>query len=368
MILKSLELKNFRNYERESFTFDPGTNVLYGDNAQGKTNVLEAVFVGGTTKSHKGSKDSELIKRGENEAHIRYTIEKEGRETTVEFHLHRQGKKGIAIDRIPIRNSEELLGLCHLVFFSPEDLGIIKEGPETRRRFIDMELCQMNKIYLHYLVDYRKNLKQRNALLKQISEKPSLKETLEIWNDGLIKNGKKIISLRKDFIEMLQEIMKEKHFHLTGGAEEINMRYEPCVTEESFEEKLFLATDRDVILGTTTVGPHRDDVAFLNGDEDIRKYGSQGQKRTAALSLKMAEIELVERTIGEKPILLLDDVLSELDRNRQNYLLEQIKGVQTLITCTGLEEFIKNGVGIDKVFHIENGACITEDEKWLKQK
>ncbi len=362
MILKSLELKNFRNYERESFTFDPGTNVLYGDNAQGKTNVLEAVFLGGTTKSHKGNTDNELIKRGENEAHIRYTVDKNGRETTVEFHLHKQGKKGIAIDRIPIRNSEELLGLCHLVFFSPEDLGIIKDGPEIRRRFIDMELCQMNRIYLHYLTDYRKNLKQRNSLLKQISENPSLKDTLEIWNAGLLNNGRKIISLRKEFIEMLHKIMKEKHSHLTGGAEDINMIYEPSVTEDAFEEKLFLATDRDIYLGTTSVGPHRDDIAFLNGDEDIRKFGSQGQKRTAALSLKMAEIELVEKMIGEKPILLLDDVLSELDRKRQNYLLEQIKGVQTLITCTGLEEFIQNGVGIDKVFHIENGACIEEGQ------
>lgn len=358
MILKSLDLKNFRNYERETFEFDAGTNVLYGDNAQGKTNVLEAIYVAGTTKSHKGSNDKEMVRKGENDGHIRFVVEKDDREITAEIHLHSQGKKGIAIDRVPIRKAEELLGVCHLVFFSPEDLGIIKEGPETRRHFIDMELCQMNKIYMHYLVDYRKNLKQRNALLKQILDKPSLRETLEIWDQGLIENGKKIIQLRKEFIEELQIIMQKKHHMLTGGAENIVMKYEPNVTESAFEEKLFLAQDRDVYQGTTTVGPHRDDIAFLNGDEDIRKYGSQGQKRTAALSLKMAEIELVESRIGDKPILLLDDVLSELDRNRQNYLLDQIQGVQTLITCTGLEEFIKNGVGIDKVFHIENGGII----------
>lgn len=357
MILKSLELQNFRNYIRESFHFDPGTNVLYGDNAQGKTNILEAVFVGATTKSHKGSPDSEMIRRGENEAHLRYVVDKDGRETTVESHLHRQGKKGIAIDRLPIRNSEELLGICHLVFFSPEDLGIIRDGPETRRRFIDMELCQMNRIYLHYLVDYRKNLKQRNALLKQIRENPSLKDTLELWNRGLIDNGMTIINLRKQFIEELQEIMRKKHEKLTGGTEQIRMVYEPSVSAKLFEEKLILAEERDIYQGTTTVGPHRDDIAFLNGDEDIRKYGSQGQKRTAALSLKMAEIELVEKSIGDKPILLLDDVLSELDRNRQNYLLEQIQGIQTLITCTGLEEFVESGVGIDKTFHIVKGSC-----------
>ena len=361
MILKSLELQNFRNYNRESFFFDPGTNVLYGDNAQGKTNVLEAIFVGATTKSHKGSSDSELIRRGEAEAHLRYVVDRDGRETTVEFQLKKQEKKRIAIDRLPIRNSEELLGICHLVFFSPEDLGIIRDGPETRRRFIDMELCQMNRIYLHYLVDYRKNLKQRNALLKQIRETPSLKETLEIWNRGLIDNGMKIISLRRQFIEELQEIMRDKHDRLTGGTEVIHMVYEPNTSAETLEEKLILAEDRDILQGTTTVGPHRDDVAFLNGEEDIRKFGSQGQKRTAALSLKMAEIELVEKTIGEKPILLLDDVLSELDRNRQNFLLEQIQGVQTIITCTGLEEFIESGVGIDKTFHIVNGTIKTEE-------
>ena len=360
MILKSLELSNFRNYKKESFLFHPGTNILYGDNAQGKTNVLEAVFVGGTTKSHKGSKDSEMINREEKEGHLRYTVEKKGRETVVELHLRKQGKKGIAIDRVPVRSSDELLGLCHLVFFSPEDLSIIRDGPEARRRFIDMELCQLNKVYLQYLIQYRKNLKQRNALLKQLADKPKLRETLEIWNRGLVENGKKIIELRSIFIKDIDEIMREKHRSLTGGVEEVHIEYEPSVTAERLEEALFLAEDRDCFQGTTTVGPHRDDLLFLNGDEDIRKYGSQGQKRTTALSLKMSEIELVERRIGDKPVFLLDDVLSELDRNRQNYLLEQIQGVQTIITCTGLEEFIQNGIGIDKTFHIVNGVCQEE--------
>ena len=363
MILKSLELVGFRNYKRESFLFDPGTNLLYGDNAQGKTNVLEAIFVGGTTKSHKGSKDGEMVNREEKEGHIRYTVDKNGRETVVEIHLRKQGNKGIAIDRVPVRASDELLGLCHLVFFSPEDLGIIRDGPETRRRFIDMELCQLNKVYLHYLIQYRKNLKQRNALLKQIAGNPKLRDTLEIWNRGLIENGKKIIEQRSIFIKELDEIMRDKHRRLTGGIEEIHIEYEPNVSAERLEEALFMAEDRDCFQGTTTVGPHRDDLRFLKADEDIRKYGSQGQKRTAALSLKMAEIELVENRINDKPILLLDDVLSELDRNRQNYLLEQIQGVQTIITCTGLEEFVRNGIGIDKTFHIVNGQC---QEKTLK--
>ena len=363
MILKSLDLLNFRNYKRETFVFDPGTNIIYGDNAQGKTNVLEAVFVGGTTKSHKGSKDSEMVNRDEQEAHLKYIVVKNNREITVDFQIRKRGNKGIAIDRVPIKNSEELLGICHLVFFSPEDLGIIKNGPEIRRRFMDMELCQLNKIYMNYLVNYRKNLKQRNALLKQIVQNNSLKDSLEIWNAGLIENGKKIIKIRREFIEEINEIMQEKHSSLTGGKEMINVKYEPSVSEDRFEEDLFLAEDRDIYQGTTTIGPHRDDIIFLNKDEDIRKFGSQGQQRTAALSLKLSELDIAEKKTGEKPILLLDDVLSELDRNRQNYLLEQIKGVQTIITCTGLEEFVENGVGIDKTFHIIDGKIDKSKEE-----
>ena len=363
MIIRSLDLFNFRNYKKESFVFDPGTNILYGDNAQGKTNALEALFVGCTTKSHKGSKESELINKDGEEAHIRYISEKNERQTKVEIHLKKRGTKGIAIDGLPIKKANEILGVCHVVFFSPEDLSIIKDGPEVRRRFIDIELCQLNKAYLYNINNYRKNLKQRNALLKQISDKPNLKETLEIWNAGLVEAGKNIIKIRKQFISELNELMREKHSKLTGGKENINLRYVNNVSEESFEEKLFFAQDRDIYQGTTTVGPHRDDLAFLNGDEDIRKFGSQGQKRTAALSLKLSEIELVERMIGDKPVLLLDDVLSELDRNRQNFLLEQIQGIQTIITCTGLEEFVKKGIGINKVFHIVDGRSVEENQK-----
>lgn len=356
MIIQSIELSNFRNYERAKFEFHKGTNVLYGDNAQGKTNVLEAIFVGGTTKSHKGSKDLEMIRSGEKEAHLRYFVEKRERTFKVEVHMKRGSSKGIAVDGLPIKSSNELLGLSNIVFFSPEDLSIIKDGPEERRRFIDMELCQLNKSYLFYLTQYKKVLRQRNALLKQIKENPDLKETLEIWNSQLVENGKHIIRLREEFVKDLNVIMKQKHESLTGGKEQIDVSYYPNCREQDFENQLFLEEERDIFLGTTTVGPHRDDMIFITEEKDLRKYGSQGQKRTAALSLKMAEIEIVEKTIGEKPILLLDDVLSELDRNRQNYLLENIKGIQTIITCTGLEEFIKNKINIDRTFEIVNGT------------
>lgn len=356
MIIKSIELCNFRNYEREVFEFHEGTNVLYGDNAQGKTNVLEAIFVGGTTKSHRGSKDFEMIREGQKECHLRYFIEKKNRTSKVEIHMKRGNSKGIAIDGLPIKSSNELLGLSNIIFFSPEDLSIIKDGPEERRRFIDMEMCQLNKGYLFYLTKYKKILKQRNTLLKQIQENHNLKETLEIWNMQLVENGKKIIELREAFVDSLYEIMKEKHKCLTGGREEVEVRYKPNCTVKDFENQLFLAEDRDIYQGTTTVGPHRDDIIFITEGKDLRKYGSQGQKRTAALSLKMAEIEIVENIIGEKPILLLDDVLSELDRKRQNYLLENIKGIQTIITCTGLEEYVAGGINIDRTFEIVNGG------------
>ena len=356
MIIKSIELCNFRNYERADFHFHEGTNVLFGDNAQGKTNVLEAIYVGGTTKSHKGSKDSDMIKKNQNESHIRYFVEKNGCTFKVEIHMKRGKTKGIAIDGLPIKSAKELMGLCNIVFFSPEDLGIIRDGPEERRRFMDMELCQLNKAYLYYLTQYKKILRQRNALLKQIQENKSLSQTLEIWDMQLVESGKKIIELRDEFVTHIGEIMKEKHHNLTGGKEEIRMEYKPNCSANSFEEKLFMNTDRDIFQGSTTVGPHRDDVLFYIGNQEIKTYGSQGQKRTAALSLKMAEIEIVEKITGEKPILLLDDVLSELDRNRQNYLLENIKGIQTIITCTGLEEFVKNGINIDQTFEIVNGS------------
>ena len=355
MIIKSIELCNFRNYEREEFHFNEGTNVLYGDNAQGKTNVLEAIFVGGTTKSHKGSKDSDMIMKGREEAHLRYFVEKRDCTYKVEIHMRKGRTKGIAIDGLPISSSKELMGLCNIIFFSPEDLGIIKDGPEQRRRFMDMELCQMNKAYLYYLTQYKKILKQRNALLKQIQQNSNLKETLEIWDEQLVEQGSKLIEIREQFVQEIAAIMKEKHRNLTGGQEDIEVKYKPNCPAKDFSRQLFMEGERDVVLGTTTVGPHRDDIQFFINGQEVKVYGSQGQKRTAALSLKMAEIEIVEKTIGEKPILLLDDVLSELDRNRQNYLLEYIKGIQTIITCTGLEEFVTNGININQTFEIVNG-------------
>ncbi len=361
MIIQSIELNNFRNYTREKFEFDEGTNVLYGDNAQGKTNVLEAIFVGATTRSHKGSKDIDMIKKGEEEAHIRYFVKKKERLSKVEIHLRRGKSKGIAIDGMPIKSSKDLMGLSNVIFFSPEDLSIIKDGPDQRRRFMDLELCQLDKTYLYYLTQYKKVLKQRNALLKQIREKEASEDVLEIWDSQLVEYGKKLIEKRKNFVEEIGKIMSKKHRDLTGGKENVEVYYKPSCLTSDMEEKLFVETSRDIYMGTTTVGPHRDDISFYIDAQEIKTYGSQGQKRTAALSLKMAEIEIVESITGERPILLLDDVLSELDRNRQNYLLESIRGIQTIITCTGLEEIIKNGININQTFEIIDGKIKKTD-------
>ncbi len=358
MIIKSLELADFRNYSSLHIDFSEGTNILYGDNAQGKTNILEAIFISATTKSHKGSKDKDIIHFHKEEAHIRTYLQKEEDEIRVDMHLRKNKSKGIAIDGQKIKKASELLGLLNVVFFSPEDLSIIKNGPAERRRFVDMELCQLDSFYIYNLNHYNKIVNQRNKLLKDMYFNPSLRDTLNIWDSQLISFGSKIIERRKLFVEQLNEIIYDIHKKLSGNQEELVIQYEPDVLIENYEKLLSSCQDRDIKLKQTTVGPHRDDFSFLVGDIDIRKFGSQGQQRTAALSLKLSEIELVKKLTKENPVLLLDDVLSELDSNRQNYLLSTIGDIQTIITCTGLDEFVNNRFEIDRVFRIEDGKCL----------
>lgn len=356
MIVKSIELKNFRNYENLNISLDKGTNIFYGDNAQGKTNILEAVYLSGTTKSHKGSRDRDMIRFGEDEAHIRTTVEKGGKEYQIDMHLKSSKSKGIAVNRIPIKRAGELFGILNIVFFSPEDLNIIKNGPAERRRFLDSELCQLDKIYLSDLTAYNKILNQRNKLLKDMIYRPDLKDTLPIWDTQLVDSGKKIIKRRRQFVAELNEVVRDIHSRISGGKEKLSLSYEPNVDDIFFGDELSRAKERDKKQCMTSVGPHRDDLLFSVGGVDIRKFGSQGQQRTSALSLKLSEIELVKKMIHDAPVLLLDDVLSELDGNRQNYLLNSIHDTQTLITCTGLDEFVKNRFEIDKVFRVVNGT------------
>jgi DNA replication and repair protein RecF len=356
MIIKSLELMNFRNYEFLDLKFSEGTNILYGDNAQGKTNVLEAIYLSATTKSHKGSKDRDIVKFDSEEAHIRTYLEKQEIQYKVDVHLRKNKSKGIAIDGQKIKKAADLLGLLNVVFFSPEDLSIIKNGPAERRRFVDMELCQLDNFYLYNLNHYNKIVNQRNKLLKDMYFKPELKETLNIWDSQLVSFGSKIIERRRIFVEQLNEIIYDIHKRLSGDKEELSIKYEPDVEIDDFAKLMKNSQEKDIRLKQTSVGPHRDDFCFMVGDIDIRRFGSQGQQRTAALSLKLSEIELVKKITKDIPVLLLDDVLSELDSNRQNYLLSSIGDIQTIITCTGLDEFVNNRFEIDKVFKIVEGT------------
>lgn len=356
MIIKSLELADFRNYESLEISFDKGTNIFYGDNAQGKTNILEAIYVSATTKSHKGSKDKDIVCFDKEEAHIRTYLAKEGIEYKIDMHLRKNKSKGVAVDGQKLKKAADLLGLLNVVFFSPEDLSIIKNGPAERRRFVDMELCQLDNFYLYNLNHYNKIVNQRNKLLKDMYFNPQLKDTLNIWDSQLVSFGSKIIERRRMFVGQLNEIIYGIHKKLSGDREELIIKYEPDVEIDDFETILKKNQEKDIKLKQTSVGPHRDDFSFMTGNIDIRKFGSQGQQRTAALSLKLSEIEIVKKITKDTPVLLLDDVLSELDSNRQNYLLNSIGNIQTIITCTGLDEFVNNRFEINKVFKVVEGT------------
>lgn len=361
MIIKSLKLKNYRNYELLDLTFDPKTNILYGDNAQGKTNILEALYLSGTTKSHRGTKDRDLIQFGHDESHLETIIEKNGIDFQVDMHLKKNSPKGIAVNKIPIRKAGELFGIVHFVFFSPEDLNIIKDGPAGRRRFIDLELSQLDRVYLSNLSNYNRIVNQRNSLLKEISYQKNLLDTLDIWDMQLAEYGAKIIERRNAFIRQVNEIIADIHDKLTGGKERIEISYESSIGTQSMEEALRKNRDKDIKFKNTSAGPHRDDLCFRVGNLDIRRFGSQGQQRTAALSLKLSEIELVKTMIRDTPILLLDDVLSELDKHRRNYLLDSIHDIQTVITCTGLDEFVNHRFSINKIFYVKQGRVGKEN-------
>lgn len=361
MIIKSLNLKNYRNYENLNLDFSSGINIFYGDNAQGKTNILEAVYMSGTTKSHRTNKDMELIQFTKEDSHISTFILKNGISHRIDIHLKNNKSKGVAIDGIPIKKASELFGMINFVFFSPEDLNIIKKGPSEKRRFMDIELCQLNKIYLSNLANYNKIVIQRNRLLKDLFFRKDLEDTLDIWDAQLCEYGQKIIEMREVFVEHLNEIIFNIHHSLSGGKENLKIVYEKNCEKEKLLEQLKLNREKDLKYKTTSIGPHRDDLGFYFDGMDVRKYGSQGQQRCAALSLKLSEIELVKSITGDTPILLLDDVLSELDKNRQNYLLNHIHDIQAMITCTGLDEFVNYRFSIDKIFKVTDGTIVNEN-------
>ena len=357
MIIKSIELNNFRNYEVANIEFDKNINILYGDNAQGKTNLLEACYYRAISKSFKSNKDKEIIRFGQDYLSIKTIIDKNDREYAIDISIN-NNKKTIKVDNVKINKTSDLLGLLNVILFSPEDLNIIKNGPSERRRFFDNEISQIDRIYLSDLINYNKVLNNRNKLLRDIAFDNSIKDTLDVWDMQLVEYGKKIIKRRREFIDELKYYVKDKHFKISGGKEELIINYEPSIDDMFFEDELINNREKDLKYAQTSVGPHRDDISFKIDGIDIRKFGSQGQKRCSALSLKLSEIDIVSNIIKDKPVLLLDDVLSELDSNRQKFLLESISDIQTIITCTGLDDFVNNRFDVNKVFNIVDGTVI----------
>ena len=361
MFVKSLELKDFRNYESLALSLREGANIFYGSNAQGKTNILEAMYLAGTTRSHRGAKDRDMIRQGQEESHIRMMLVRNGNEYKVDIHLRKNKAKGVAINAIPVRRAAELFHIASFVFFSPEDLSMIKNGPAGRRRFLDQILCSTDRLYFSELSRYGKVLNQRNALLHEIASNPKRMPELDIWDLQLVESGRKIIEKRREFISSFRAGAAFFHRELSGGAEDLRVMYEPNADEAYFEDRTAANRERDLRTRMTNAGPHRDDIRLSVGDMDLRTYGSQGQQRTAALSLKMAEIRTMEEARGEKPVLLLDDVLSELDSDRQKALLDIIGDTQTMITCTGLDEFVLHHFPAERAYRVVSGHI--EDER-----
>ncbi|MCD7905837.1 MAG: DNA replication/repair protein RecF [Clostridiales bacterium] len=338
-VIDSLSFKNYRNLEETTMEFNPGINIIYGNNGMGKTNILETIFLCSTGRSHRTHKISNLINFERQSAGI-VLYKKSGKYTDkINISLKEGEKKGISVNGIALRKTSELFGNLKVVMFSPEDMGLINGGPNLRRRFMDMELCQLSKIYCHNLEQYFKVLKQRNNLLKNGG---NIRETLFVWDRQLAEYGCKIIASRKEFMEKTAPVCNDYYSRLTEGRENIEISYKPESSEGDFADRLKKSLERDIYYKNTNNGPHRDDITFKINGSEIRAFGSQGQKKSAALALKLSEVEILKKETGNMPVLLLDDVLSELDRGRQEFILNSLKNMQIILTCTGMDSFIEN--------------------------
>lgn len=357
MIVTKIMLHGFRNYESLELSLAPGINIFYGSNAQGKTNLLEAVYFCATGRSHRTSNDKECIKNGQEEAYIRLFYDVKGKKEQIELHLRRNGRKSAAVNGYPIQKINELFGRFHVVVFSPEDLYLVKGMPQKRRKFTDMEISQFDPVYLYDLQQYYKVVRQRNILLKNASSPTEARETLFAWDKQLSHYGVRIMNRRRAFIEELQQYAGEIHHQISGGKEKVEILYESSAPfeEKEFQRELSRGFIRDLKTGTTGMGPQHDDLVFRVNGVDIRVYGSQGQQRTMALSLKLAEMKMMKDHLGDDPVLLLDDVMSELDEQRQKQLAAYIEDRQTIITCTGVEDSIRQ-LNAEKMFHVEQGT------------
>lgn len=364
MQITSLDLQNYRNIESLSAAFITGCNIIYGENGQGKTNILESIYMCGYGRSHKGSKEREIIRQGCDEAHIKAKFQSSLTSQRVDIHLRKNKSKGIALNRVPLRKYGELYGNILIVMFSSEDLDIVKRSPSDRRRYIDIQLCQIDPIYMDNLLNYNKLLEQRKELFKRAEEGRDVhhfNDTLDIWDLSLCKYATAIIRRRKEFIEELNQFVFDIHYDLSGGKEKLKVVYDPSSEEEMLYQNILKNRERDRMYKQTHVGPHRDDLRFFDDMTDLRIYGSSGQQRSCALSLKLAEISIIDKKKKEKPVLLLDDVMSELDRTRQKQLIKSLSDIQTIITCTGMDEFIEEMVGDVRKIKVKEGQIIDQE-------
>ena len=360
MFIKRLQMLNYRNYNALDIELCPNVNVFMGDNAQGKTNILEAIYYCAFAKSHRTSKDKELINWNGEHAFISVDVGRERLDKRIDISILKDGKKSIRINKIKIKKIGELFGNFNVVMFSPEDLRIIKDSPGVRRKFIDMELCQLNPKYYYNLVQYNKVLNERNILLRN---RNTSSEMLEIYDMQLVEFGYNIIRDRIKYIESLNKYAEKIHSDITSGKEKINFKYISTIKDlENIKENFYTLLEKnrskDCDRGITSIGPHRDDFFVYINDIDTKSYGSQGQQRTAVLTMKFSSLEIIKELTGEFPVLLLDDVLSELDFNRKKYILSTIGQIQIIITCTGIEDLYEYLDEKAKVFKVKNGEIV----------
>jgi DNA replication and repair protein RecF len=371
MYLKSLELKNFRNYTDLNLTLNKGLNIFVGENAQGKTNIVESIYYISSMRSHRTTKDKELIKWGKVRAYIKGEVVKVYGESVMEFLISSEEKKAVKVNGVKVTKTAEVLGNVNAVIFSPEDLKLVKEGPALRRRFIDNELNQIRPKYHYALSRYNHCLMQRNNLLKSARGSEAARATIDVFSEQLADYGSFITEVRQEFIKKLALIAKLMHRKITDGREELEVAYIQSFSDfkdrNDLKNKLlkyYLENLKDDInRRVTLVGPHRDDLLININGTDARVYGSQGQQRTAALSLKLSELEIIKSEVGEYPILLLDDVLSELDTKRQSFLLSALKDIQTIVTCTSLNDINAFHFEEKDVFEVNKGIVAKKQNK-----
>lgn len=365
MLVQSITLGNYRNYSNLKLGFHPNLNILIGDNGQGKTNILEAIFYAATGKSHRTNYDNELVRWHEKGMKVDLIGVKRLGKLKIEIIVRADGKKVLKVNNQMMKKLSELIGTINVVLFSPEDIMLVKGGPSIRRRFLDIEISQTSPFYCHNLANYLKVLSHRNNLLKAVREKKEKSSLLDIWDIQLTEFGCNIIKKRIEVLKKLRLLAKEIHGRITNGKEELALSYIATVDpskagdmplENYYLEKLQDNRVSEIKMGSTLIGPHRDDIEIKIGDTTVKAFGSQGQQRTCALSLKLAEMEFMKIETKEYPVLLLDDVLSELDSERRKFLLEVASGkVQTFVTATDIEDFSESLVSRSRIFRVNEG-------------